>query len=204
MKLTEGAVRYAARKHGVSVSKRQWDGYRKWKLIPDEDSDGWEPEIVARLIEVAALGETVRSLPRRLLRLNDARYPRAPGLTRRAMQRIIPTMKQPVRKSQRMHRAWALWSFGPHSLARRVRSRELPQVSSPNEWARALDAVPDEQLGRIVQSASYFAAALGATVRGSKDAIDNIPPEEQLILLTVTDAIAFLGDRTEGEAIQAT
>lgn len=191
MGLTAGAVRYRARRRGAALSERQWQGFREWGLIPEPGADGWDEAVVSRLVAVDALGATVRSLPRRVLLLDDPAYPRSPALTRRAMRRVIPTIRQPVRKLERMRRARQWWSEGPRRSSRSRSTQQLAAVLPPAQWPTLLDTVPDELFGGWSQSAYYFASALVSVTAGTDRDITDIPPEERHILVTVLDALSY-------------
>lgn len=178
---------------------RQWDGYREWGLIPEPGPDGWDEEVVERLIEVDQLGGAIRSLPRRLLVLSNPRYSRTPALTRRAMQKVIPTIRQPIRKMERMQRAHVVRSSGPSPRRYKGAPTERPVLRARKTWAAALDEVPEEHFGRLAHSGFYFADALVAAVAGTADDISDIPREEQLILVAVIDAFSYIEERAARE-----
>lgn len=68
--LSEWGAREAARMQGIPVSHEQFHSYLDTGLLPPPNEKGrWEPNIAEMLLTIRALGETVRPLPRRLIRL---------------------------------------------------------------------------------------------------------------------------------------
>lgn len=190
---SEWKLRAEAEKRGVSVSHKQFEGYRAWELIPDpSDDERWPPEMVDRLIEIRKLEKRARPLWRRAILLQSRGYPMRPGALRRAMLRTLPTVKAPKRKMRRLDAAirWESRKLEDPAYVGFVRFRPIGRANDfmePNRWKAILGRrdIDDSLFSGHVFPACYFAIGLkGATANTPYD-ISKIRDEEIIALLTI-------------------
>lgn len=194
---TEAEVRHAP------VSHKQFEGYRRWRLIPDPEDGGWPPETVDRLVQIRKLEDKARPLWRRAILLHARSYPVAPNALREAMLRTLPTIKAPKRKMWRID-ALIQWE------ARKLEDPTYPGMFSskparrtddfmePGKWNGILGRrdIDDELFAEHTSTMCYFALGLKQSAKSTPLDISSIPDEEVIILLTVRQ-LAGLAVRAE-------
>lgn len=191
-RLSGWKLRAEAEARDVPVSHKQFQGYRKWLLIPDPEDGGWPPETVDRLIQIRKLEQQARPLWRRAILLHAKGYPMDPRMLRRAMLRTLPTIKAPKRKMRRIDAAvqWEAKKLEDPAYAGFARAEPMTSTDDsmdPAKWKAILGRkdVDDELFGAHSSTMSYFALALRHAADRPQLDISSIPDEEVIILLTV-------------------
>lgn len=176
---------YVEDRYGRTVSDEQLDEFADWGLL-ERQGAGYAPGSKERLIAILAAGAEARLLPRRVLRLraNHDRFPVPAEPLLRAMVKLAPTIRRPMRKLARVEAARAAFAqvIGQRAAAR---TRRLPQGST---WGELLASAPlgvfDSWATGWYQLAS---AVLPVYLKGTPHALDDLPIEEQVVLLAVLD-----------------
>jgi hypothetical protein len=197
----------AAKTPGNPISARQFNDARRWGAIPDPDDQGRWPAQAARWLErFAALGETVRPLPRRILRLrcelSDVPVPHA--TLREAMLAIRPTIKAPGRKMKQIDVACVKWGRFSAGL---IEDEMLAALVSPKReavwlppesgrWDELLRTGPTIFFAWCMGQAFYEHAPILAFARHWESElagqIEKIPIEERMTILTIRNIAVCL------------
>ncbi len=185
-------LRAEAEDRDVPVSHKQFEGYRKWGLIPDPEDGGWLPATVDRLIRIRKLKDQTRPLWRRAILLHAQYYPVAPRALREAMLRTLPTIKAPKRKMRRIDAVirWEAKKLEDPAYAGMMWSkpaRRTDDFMEPNKWKTILGRrdFDDKLFAAHSSTMCYFAIGLKHGAQGTGLDISSIPDEEVIILLTV-------------------
>ena len=189
----------------VPVSHKQFEGYRKWQLIPDPKNGGWPIETVDRLVQIRKLEDEARPLWRRATLLHAMGYPMEPSILRDAALRTLPTIKARKRK---MHRVDALARWEANRLEDptyggtvwRRYSESVDNFMEPANWKGILSRrdIEDELFAAHFSAMCHFAFVLKRSpdITPVEVDISSIPEEEVIILLTVRK-LAHLAKRAE-------
>jgi hypothetical protein len=197
-RVNESQLRTAAAAKGYPVSGRQLRDFQRWGLIPASDAEGtWSGDTVDTLVQIRAMGESVRSLPRRVLLLRCEGLPIAGDYLRDAMAEVAPTIRQPVGKMRRLLRARRLLS--EPAAARltdaewRVWEEQLGKMPEPGQWPQILSQAAPEGVERRFTDRWFLSALwMRERVRETPYDINDIPLEEVLTMLAVLDIAAAL------------
>ncbi len=191
-RFTEWRLRAEAEKRDVSVSYKQFQGYRKWRLIPDPEDGGWPPDTVDRLVQIRKLADQARPLWRRAILLHARYYPVTPNALRKAMLRTLPTIKAPKRKMRRIDALirWEARKLEDPAYAGILWSKPVTRTDDfmePGKWKSILGRrdIDDKLFAAHTSTMCYFAIGLKHGTKGSRLDISSIPDEEVVILLTV-------------------
>jgi hypothetical protein len=160
--------------------------WTRWGLLRVPPEGGWTEQDIERTVQIRDLAKTVRSLPRRAIRLYDARHPTEPSKLREAMIAVVPAIKRAMHKMWQVDDALRTHREGANA-SRSQRQRRSTRWRLPvQDWAQVLGRFADEEFERIAASASTDARALmqSPAVVKSGD-VKGIPFEELVILLTV-------------------
>ncbi len=176
---------YIADTYHRAVSDEQLDEFVDWGLLERSDS-GYARGSEERLIAILDAGASARLLPRRVLRLraNHDQFPVPAEPLHRAMVKLAPTIRRPIRKLARMEAARAAFEqvIGQRSAAR---ARRLPPVSS---WSGLLESAPLGVFDSLTTGWYQLASAvLPVYLKGTSHTLDDIPIEEQVVLLAGLD-----------------
>jgi hypothetical protein len=197
-KLSAWELRQRAEAEEVPVSGKQFASYQQWGLLPERLGGGWWEQDVARLVEIRKLGETVRSLHRRVILLRDYRYPTPPNKLQEAMIATIPSITGPIKKARCIHQAHRV--KGGEMTLDQAQRQKLPDYYRPPEprakWEEAFRWPTPDAFDQIAGS-TYFAAETLVRepyVRESK-VLEAVPYEEVIVLmmtyqLTIGDRVA--------------
>ena len=191
--LTAGAVRAHAEGRGTPISWAQWRGYERWGLIDPLPDESWPEITVERVIEIAKLSATTRSLARRvvLLRRNYLLFPVRAKLVRCAMDNLIPTIRRPVRKMRTVDRAGQWWAWRQGGAWRRGAFAAEPLRLGLDDCSPLLLGADSERLESAITSAYYFAGSvLPDSVSGTEYDVVGIPFEELVTLVLVRQLAA--------------
>jgi hypothetical protein len=183
--LSEWGLRERAAEEGWPVSGKQFRDYLRVGVLPPPSEGGWSEDMVERLVAVRKLGEEVRSLHRRTIRLWRSDLGIAPGKLRAAMIRVVPTIAAPKRNMDKLNRAIDALS-GPSGWA--PMPETLPGVDIPERgrWHLLLSAFRDDEFGQIAGARLYYAGLLkDPAFPEAHDILADVPIEEVVILLTV-------------------
>lgn len=185
-------LRAEAEAREVPVSYKQFQGYRKWLLIPDPEDGGWPTEMVDRLIQIRKLEVQARPLWRRAILLHARYYTVAPSALRAAMLRTLPTIKAPKRKMRRINAViqWEARKLEDPAYAGMVRSEPMGSTDDsmePGKWKGILGRrdVDDELFGAHASTMCYFALGLKHSAKSTQLDVSSIPDEEVIMLLTI-------------------
>ncbi len=191
-RLTEWKLRAGAEKSAYPVSYKQFQGYRKWLLIPDPEDGGWPPKMVDRLIKIRELEEHARPLWRRAILLQAKGYPMDPSALRRAMLRTLPTIKAPKRKMRRVDAVirWEARKLEDPTYAGSIRPKRMRlthDFMEPSKWKGILDRtdVDDKLFSAHASTMCFFAFGLKHGTKGTRLDISSVSDEEVIILLTI-------------------
>lgn len=196
-RLNESQLRTVAAARGYPVSGRQLRDFQRWGLMSGPDAEGrWPADTVDTLVQIRAMGDRVRSLPRRVLLLRCEGLPVAGEHLRDAMREVAPTIRQPVRTMRRALRAhrlladpaaaqltegeWRAWENGEH-------------VPPPAQWPQILSQAAPEGIARRFTDRWFLAVLwMRERTRGTPYDVTDIPLEELLTLLAVREIAAAL------------
>lgn len=202
-RFSEWKLRAEAEKRDVTVSYKQFRGYRKWLLIPDPENGGWPPETVDRLIQIRKLEDQARPLWRRAILLHARYYPVTPSALREAMLRTLPTIKAPKRKMRRIDAVvrWEARKLEDPAYGGMVRlnpMRPTDDFMEPGKWKGILSRgdIDDVLFGAHASTMGYFALGLKHGAKGTRLDISWISDEEVITLLTIRQ-LAGLAKGTE-------
>jgi hypothetical protein len=193
----------------IAVSHAQLLKWRDWGLLEREPGGRWAPNTVAKVVRIHELGKTVDSLARRVVRLHAESFrvvPAPPGREdqgaasedffrvpaaqlRRAMAEVAGRIQPHKKKAKRIEAAIAAFHrrSSPSPLDR---GSSLPRGWHPpphEEWAGILEAAPLDVFANRAGTQYYFAGLLRAFLKDRPEALDDVPFEEQIVLLTVRD-----------------
>lgn len=224
--LSEYEVRAALAKQGIGVSNAQLKEWRDWGLLEQLADGRWEPITVAKAVRIHELGGEVRSLARRVIRLNaeafrvlptdvdqtisgaltEAFFRIPPEQLRRAMVEVAPQIKTHLRKMKQVEAAIAAFHArtAPGSGSRGSR---LPRGWRPprkEEWVTVLEQVPLEVFAQSAGTQEYFASLLRSLLADPSQVLKEIPREEQIVLLTVRDLASWRTLQQRGRTEAAT
>jgi hypothetical protein len=195
-RMNESQVRKAVAAKGYPVSGRQFRDFRRWGLIPPPDTEGtWASDTVDTLVQIRAMGESVRSLPRRVLLLRCEGLPIHGDRLREAMCEVAPTIRRPVNKMRRLLRARRL--LIEPAAARltdaewRAWEEQLGKMPEPGQWPQILrEAAPAGIERRFTDRWFLSTLWVRERVRDTPYDINDIPLEEVLTMLAVLDIAA--------------
>ncbi len=174
---------------GIEVRYGQFATYIAKGLLPDPGEAVWtEEEIVPRFLRIHELEERARSLDRRVVILHLERYPVPPAKLRNAMAGMLPTITKPTRKMARIAAAdrWFSATHGGSSSPGTTESLpadwRMPRVA---EWRGILRSADVDVFAHRLGFTQYYADLLRTVGKGTPHALDNLDPEEKLVLLTL-------------------
>lgn len=211
--LSGWGLRQEAEQRGWPVSHGQFTDYRRWGLIPEPVEGRWPTETVDRLVRIRELGETVRSLARRVILLRSEFFASAAPLpadkVRDAFAATIPTIQAPKRKMKRLEEGIAYWGASQVWLSKSPRLAKGWRVPPVEDWAGILQAIDLSQphvrtaFDQRVGAQYYFAMLLEPYLRGTRYDISTIPFEEQVALLIIRDQAVFQHHQREAAQREA-
>lgn len=196
--LTSWALRKRAAERGCQVSGEQFKAFLACGLLPVSSDERWPVETVERLVRICQLGETVRSLTRRLLLLRrEPAFSEVPAdKLREAMLDVAPKIETPARKMRRVDVAVRWWASIGQTIAK---ASPLPSAWRPptyKVWQEVLLSADDTAFAERVSWQYYAAGLLRDLTRGTKYDLTDLPVEELVTLLTIRD-LAALRDQRE-------
>ncbi len=202
MVLTESRLRTLAEERGYPVSHMQFQQFWKAGLLPEPQEGRWSEDTVDRLVIVRRLSETVRSLPRRVIRLRDhLNFPVEPEKLRQAMVDLIPLIGTPATKMRRIDAACVYWGNFEAAGGPPLKGMTLPHGWKPprlNQWQEILQEGDAAYFDRRAGMQYYFVqAVLPVYVANTPYNLDDILEEEQVTLLTIRDLAAWKRLREE-------
>jgi hypothetical protein len=195
-RLNESQLRTAAAANGYPVSGRQLRDFQRWGLIPASDAQGtWSGETVDTLMQIRVMGDSVRSLPRRVLLLRCEGLSVPGSHLRDAMAEVAPTIRQPVGKMRRLLRARRLLS---EPVAARLTDAEwraweeqLGKTPEPRQWPRILSQAAPAWIERRFTDRWFLSTLwMRERCRDTPYDISDIPLDEVLTMLAVLDISA--------------
>ena len=188
--LTEWALRDRAAEAGYPVSGQQFSTYREWGLIPDPNTDRrWPEEMTGRLIRIRELGESVWSLPRRVVLLKCEGVPVPADRLREAMWAIVPTIPKPARTMKRIHNASNRLAAPAASTPSRRQARAAWRPPPAGQWRSVLDQASRDDFEWRAGMWCYWTHAMRALPLEA-ESVSDLPLEEVVTLLAIRDIAA--------------
>lgn len=206
--MASGFTRYQLRMRAaeldIEVRYGQFETYIGKGLLPDPKVEPWtEEEIVPRFLLVHELDSRARSLDRRVVILYLERYPVPPVKLRNAMVGMLPTIRTPARKMARITAA-GRWFGATHGDGSPLgKSEMLPadwQPPRPSEWPHILLVADPEVFAHRLGITQYYALLLATLGKGTPHALDDLDPEEKLVLLMIEYLAAWRWQRERAQA----
>lgn len=182
-------LRKLAESLGIEVRYGQFAKYMDKGLLPDPEEEPWtEEEIVPRFLRFHGLEETARSLDRRVVILYLERYPVPIPKLRDAMIGMLPTIRTPARKMERVSAAgkWFGKTHGGRSAP--GKGEQLPigwKPPTPTQWGNVLREADLDVFANRIGVAQYYGSLLTTLRKGTPYALEKIDPEEKLVLFMV-------------------
>jgi hypothetical protein len=209
----------AVREEPIGVNHDQVVAWRDWGLLEQDEAKRWAPNTVAKVVRIHELRKTLDSLARRVIVLNAESFrvvPPPPGREdlgetsedffrvpaaqlRRAMIEVAPRISPHLRKAKTLEAAIAAFhrrsSPGPLD-----RFSALPRGWRPpprEQWVAVLEEAPLDVFANSAGTQYYFAGLLRVFLKDRSKALDGVPFEEQIVLLTVRDLSIWHGYQRE-------
>lgn len=186
---TRYQLRTRAEKLGIEVRYGQFATYIEKGLLPDPQADPWTEEaIVPRFLRIHELDERVRSLDRRVVILYLERYPVPSAKLRVAMVGMLPTIKRPTRKMARVTAAGKWFGARPGEGPAFSKGELLPvgwRAPALSAWSRVLEEADPNVFTNRLGIAQYYGSLLTTLGKGTPYALEEIDPEEKLVLFMV-------------------
>lgn len=198
-------TRYQLRKRadalGIEVRYGQFETYIAKGLLPDPGTESWiEEEIVPRFLRIHELEERARSLDRRVVILYLERYPVSAEKLRDAMIGMLPSIDRPVRKMQQIMAAGRWFAAAPGQGASVGQGEPLPSDWKPakrSEWVEILRDADLDVFAQRLGIAQYYASLLAYFGKGMPHALEDLDPEEKLVLLMIDYLAAWRRQRQQ-------
>lgn len=188
-------LRQRAEDRGVPVSGKQFQIYREWGLLPEQPEGGWTEADVARLVRIRELGDEVRQMHRRVIRLYDPGWSIPPDKLRQAMVETIPSITASSRKLRAIYRAIRV-SYGDATPEEAQRLMLPPEWRLPDRqtWQRLFEWPTAQEFALLAESVSSQAHALQTHPAVRSARVLNQVPEEEVVILLMTRQL-MLGTR---------
>ncbi len=188
--LTASGIRIEAEKVGYPTTHAQFGRFEGWGLLPEPRDGRYPPETVGRLIEVRKLGEDVRSVPRRVLRLR-ARHRIPVKKVREAIQWVIPEIRAPRRKLKKFADALRQLPEYDDEIIERAKHLHI------GRWAKLVRDADATDLDGILSGLYYFVFMIDAVPWVRESMHKHIPLlEERIVLALVLNLEARRGGNT--------
>lgn len=203
-------TRYQLRKRvrdlGIEVRYGQFEIYITKGLLPDPELEPWaEQAIVTRFLRIHELEPRARSLDRRVVILYLERYPIPPEKLREAMIGMLPTISPPTRKMSRVAAAGQWFAAAQGEGSSLGKGDALPPSSKPpkrSEWVEILRNANIDVFTHRLGITQYYASLLATFGKGTPHALDDLDPEEKLVLLMIEYLAAWQWFQAQGRARQ--
>jgi hypothetical protein len=185
--MTGWAVRRELSNRGHEVSNEQLKLIAAWGLL-SASSGRYAPDSVDRAAAVLEAEPQARPLFRRvvLLRGDFLRFPVPIEPLRRALIRLAPTIRRPMRKLRQVERAWAVMVARLSGRALAPPRRLLPA----SQWAEHIDSVPVETAaGRVAGWYAWARDILPAYAKEIDLDLSKIPLEERVLMTALLDTL---------------
>lgn len=199
-RLSGWELRQRAEKRGIPVSGKQFASYQAWGLIPEQAEGGWRDADVERLIRIRELEAHAWSLHRRVILLQDPRWPIPGDKLRQAMIDTIPSIEAPKKKMRALYRALQV-RYGHISVEKAATARVPQTWTLPPRpmWERIFHWPTEEEFDQIANSVWADTQSLMQSPLVIRSGLLAGIPIEEIAVLLMTHQLTLTPDMSPHE-----